>query len=132
MERLLVNSTSCVPAFVQLGAVAALTGPMDAVDDMVSEFSLRRKLLIDGLNALPGVSCAAPSGAFYAFPNVSGTGFSGEDLATRLLETAGVATVPGSAFGREASAHLRLSYANSRENLGLALQRIGALLEHAV
>ena len=71
----------------------------------------------------------APAGAFYAFPNVSGTGFSGEDLATRLLEDAGVATVPGSAFGREASAHLRLSYANSRENLRLALQRIETLLE---
>ncbi len=131
VERLLVNSTSCVPAFVQLGAVAALTGPMDAVNDMVTEFALRRDLLIDGLNALPGVSCVAPAGAFYAFPNVSGTGFSGEDLATRLLEDAGVATVPGSAFGREASAHLRLSYANSRENLRLALQRIETLLEGA-
>ncbi len=128
IERLLVNSTSCVPAFVQLGAVAALTGPMDAVHDMVTEFSLRRELLIDGLNALPGVSCAAPSGAFYAFPNVSGTGFAGEHLATRLLEEAGVATVPGSAFGRQASAHLRLSYANSQANLRLALQRIENLL----
>jgi aspartate/methionine/tyrosine aminotransferase len=131
LVRFFVNSTSCVPPFVQLGGVAALEGPMDAVDAMMAEFRARRALVVEGLNALPGVSCRMPRGAFYAFPNVSGTGFEADDLARRLLDEAGVAVLAGSAFGRVGVGNLRLSYANSRENLARALERIGAFLEEA-
>ena len=131
LVRFFVNSTSCVPPFVQLGGVAALEGPMDAVDAMMAEFRARRALVVEGLNALPGVSCRMPRGAFYAFPNVSGTGFEADELARRLLEEAGVAVLAGSAFGRVGVGNLRLSYANSRENLARALERIGSFLEEA-
>ena len=128
--RFFVNSTSCVPPFVQLAGVAALTGPHDAVDDMVAEFRRRRDLVVAGLNSLPGVSSRTPKGAFYAFPNVSGVPIPADDLAARLLEEAGVAVLAGSAFGRVgASRHLRLSYANSVENLELALDRMRGFLE---
>jgi aspartate/methionine/tyrosine aminotransferase len=128
LTRFFVNSTSCVPPFVQLAGVAALTGPQDAVDAMVAEFAVRRELVVSGLNALPGVSCLSPRGAFYVFPNVSGVPLSAESLADRLLEEAGVAVLAGTAFGAEGADHLRLSYANSQANLGRALERMGEFL----
>jgi aspartate aminotransferase len=131
LTRFVVNSTSCVPPFVQLAGVAALEGPMDAVEAMMAEFRARRALVVEGLNELPGVSCRMPRGAFYAFPNVSGTVFGADELARRLLDEAGVAVLAGSAFGRVGADNLRLSYANSRENLARALERIGAFLESA-
>lgn len=128
LTRFFVNSTSCVPPFIQHAGIAALQGPQDEASAMLEEFRARRDLLIAGLNDLPGVSCRTPRGAFYAFPNVSGLPISAERLATRLLEEAGVAVLAGSAFGAAGAEHLRLSYANSRVNLTEALQRIRALL----
>jgi aspartate/methionine/tyrosine aminotransferase len=129
LTRFFVNSTSCVPPFVQLAGVAALTGPQDAVEAMVAEFATRRELVVSGLNALPGVSCLSPRGAFYVFPNVAGVPLSAEVLADRLLEEAGVAALAGTAFGAAGADHLRLSYANSQLNLGRALERMGEFLE---
>ncbi|MDQ2896647.1 MAG: pyridoxal phosphate-dependent aminotransferase [Actinomycetota bacterium] len=128
LTRFFVNSTSCVPPFIQHAGIAALQGPQTQADEMLEEFRARRDLLIAGLNDLPGVSCRTPHGAFYAFPNVSALPITAERLATRLLEEAGVAVLAGSAFGAAGAEHLRLSYANSRVNLTVALQRIRALL----
>jgi aspartate aminotransferase len=129
LVRFFVNSTSCVPPFVQLAGVAALTGPQDEPHAMVEEFRGRRELVVSGLNELPGVTCRVPRGAFYAFPNVSAVPLETEELADRLLQEAGVAVLAGSAFGRYGQDNLRISYANSRENLALALERMGAFLE---
>jgi aspartate/methionine/tyrosine aminotransferase len=128
LVRFFVNSTSCVPPFVQLAGVAALTGPQHDPQAMVEEFRYRRTLIVDGLNSLPGVTCVRPRGAFYAFPNVSGIPLPPEQLAERLLEEAGVAVLAGSAFGQVGKDNLRLSYANSQENLGRAIERIRAFL----
>ncbi|HEY7623220.1 MAG TPA: pyridoxal phosphate-dependent aminotransferase [Solirubrobacteraceae bacterium] len=128
LTRFFVNSTSCVPPFVQLAGVAALTGPQDAVTAMVAEFSARRDLVVAGLNELPDVSCRSPRGAFYVFPNVADVPISAEALADRLLEEAGVAVLAGTAFGAEGAGHLRLSYANSQENLARALERFSGFL----
>jgi aspartate aminotransferase len=128
LTRFFVNSTSCVPPFVQYAGVAALTGPQDAVDAMVAEFAERRELVVAGLNALPGVSCLSPRGAFYVFPNVADVPIGAEELADRLLEEAGVAVLAGTAFGAAGADHLRLSYANSQANLGQALERMGEFL----
>jgi len=129
LTRFFVNSTSCVPPFVQLAGVAALSGPQDEPRAMVEEFRARRDLIVTGLNELPGVSCRTPRGAFYAFPNVSEVSIETEELADRLLEEAGVAVLAGSAFGRVGKGNLRLSYANSRENLARAVDRMRGLLE---
>jgi aspartate aminotransferase len=123
--RLLINSVSNVSNFSQYGAVEALRGPQDEVDAMVREFRARRDLVVDGLNAIPGISCLRPSGAFYVFPEVSGTGLSGADLAHRLLYEAGVSTLAGTAFGGVGINHIRLSYATSQANIRKALERIG-------
>jgi aspartate/methionine/tyrosine aminotransferase len=128
LTRFFINSTSCVPPFVQRAGIAALTGPQDDVAAMVAEFATRRDLVVAGLNALPGVSCLRPSGAFYVFPNVTDVPLTAEDLADRLLEEAGVALLAGSAFGAEGADHLRLSYANSRANLTLAIERMHGFL----
>jgi aspartate aminotransferase len=128
LTRFFINSTSCVPPFVQRAAIAALTGPTDAVDEMVATFRARRDVVVARLNALPGVSCATPQGAFYAFCDVSGTGFSGADLAERLLVEQGVAVLAGSAFGEHADDHLRISYAAALPRLETGLQRFGELL----
>ncbi len=122
--RLLINSVSCVSTFEQDGAVEALTGPQDAVDAMVAEFHARRDLVVDGLNAIPGVSCLRPAGAFYVFPDIAGTGLSGAELANRLLYEAGVSTLAGTAFGGVGVDHIRLSYANSQDNIRKALDRM--------
>ena len=128
LTRFFVNSTSCVPPFIQLAGVAALTGPQDGPLAMVEEFHRRRDLVVDGLNALPGVTCRRPRGAFYVVPNVAGTGIPADDLARRLLDEAGVAVLAGSAFGTVGKHNLRLSYANSQENLHEALRRMKEFL----
>lgn len=124
LTRFLVNSTSCVPPFVQDAGVAALEGPQDEVEAMVAEFRRRRDVVVARLDAMPGVSCRLPAGAFYAFPNVAGVPVGAEALATRLLEEAGVAVLAGSSFGPGGADHLRISYANSVPNLERGLERI--------
>jgi aspartate aminotransferase len=126
---LIINTISCAPTFVQMGAVEAMTGPQDPIDAMVAEFRVRRDLVVDGLNAIPGVRCLSPHGAFYVFPDISGTGLSGSELADKLLHEAGVCVLAGTAFGHTGTGHIRISYANSRENLAEALTRIGRLVE---
>ncbi len=128
LTRFFINSTSCVPPFVQRAAVAALTGPMDDVETMVATFRTRRDAVVDGLNALPGVVCRSPEGAFYAFCDVSGTGSSGAQLAERLLVEQGVAVLAGSAFGEHAEHHLRISYAAALPRIETGLRRFGELL----
>jgi aspartate aminotransferase len=128
LTRFFINCTSCVPPFIQLAGIAALTGPRTDVDAMVSQFHRRRDLIVAGLNDLPGVSCRVPKGAFYAFPNVSGVPLGADDLASRLLEEVGVALLAGSAFGRVGVQNLRVSYANSEANLERALARIREFL----
>ncbi|HET9344591.1 MAG TPA: pyridoxal phosphate-dependent aminotransferase, partial [Candidatus Limnocylindrales bacterium] len=130
--QLIINSISCAPTFAQVGAVEALRGPQGPVDDMVVEFRARRDLIVDGLNAIPGIRCLRPTGAFYAFPDVSGTGLTGAELADRLLQEAGVCVLAGTAFGGVGRDHVRVSYANSRENLALALERIRAFVDPLV
>jgi len=131
VNRLMVNSNSCTASFTQRAALAALTGPQDDADRMVAEFRRRRDAFCDALNALPGLRCARPQGAFYAFPNIRDTGFSSGELADRLLEEAGVACLSGTAFGAFGEGYLRFSYANSYENLMEALERIAAFLKQA-
>jgi aspartate aminotransferase len=128
VRKLAVNSYSCVNAPAQYAGLAALTGPQDAVAAMVAEFDKRRRIVTDGLNALPGVSAATPKGAFYAFPNISRTGWKAKKLASALLEEAGVATIGGPDFGIHGEGYLRLSYANSAENIRRALGRIAEFL----
>jgi aspartate/methionine/tyrosine aminotransferase len=130
-SRLIINTVSCTSSFSQMAAVEALTGPQDSVDAMVEEFRARRSLVVEGLNRIPGFSCRMPQGAFYAFPNVSGTGLTGAEVTERLLLEAGVSVLAGTAFGDVAVNHIRVSYANSRENLSLALERIGDLVAAA-
>jgi aspartate/methionine/tyrosine aminotransferase len=129
LERFIVNSTSCVPPFVQLAAVAALRGPAEPVERMVGELRERCRLVTEGLDALPGISCAMPGGAFYAFPDVRGVPLAAERLAALLLEEAGVAVLAGSAFGAGGAGHLRLSCAAGRERLAEAVARVGATLD---
>jgi aspartate aminotransferase len=129
ITRFFINSTSCVPPFVQHAGIAALTGPQEPVHAMLEEFRSRRDLVVEGLNALPGVSCRLPRGAFYVFPSVAGAGLPAPDLADRLLEEAGVALLSGTAFGRVGKDNLRLSYANSQENIERALDRMRELLD---
>jgi aspartate/methionine/tyrosine aminotransferase len=124
--RLVINSVSCTSAFSQYAAIAALTGPTEPVDAMVSEFRMRRDIVVAGLNKIPGVSCVEPGGAFYVFPNVTGLGVPTKELAATLLDEAGVACLSGTAFGRYGEGYLRLSYANSVENLQAALEIIAA------
>lgn len=128
VTRLAINSVSCTSAFSQYAAIAALEGPQDGVADMVAEFRRRRDVIVAGLNAIPGVSCVVPDGAFYAFPNVHGTGMPAAQLAERLLNEAGVACLPGTAFGGWGEGFLRLSYANSVANIEAALDAMKALL----
>ncbi|HEX6520727.1 MAG TPA: pyridoxal phosphate-dependent aminotransferase [Streptosporangiaceae bacterium] len=135
VTRLAINSVSCTSAFSQYAAIAALEGPWDPVTEMVAEFRRRRDVIVAGLNSLPGVSCVEPQGAFYAFPNITGTGLTSADLASRLLAEAppgqsglGVAALSGPAFGPAGEGFLRFSYANSVENIQAALEAIRVLL----
>jgi len=124
MTALVNNSNSCTATFVQMAGEAALTGPQDDVQAMLAEFRARREVVVDGLNTIPGVTCARPAGAFYAFPRLDYGGLSSVQLADQLLEQAGVVTIPGTGFGAGGEFHLRLSYANSRENLREGLRRM--------
>jgi aspartate aminotransferase len=127
-RKLAVNSYSCVNASAQFAGIEALKGPQDSVGAMRAEFDRRRKAVTAGLNRLPGVSAVTPKGAFYAFPNVSRTGWKAKPLASALLQDAGVATIGGPDFGVYGEGYLRLSYANSLENIERALERIGDYL----
>jgi aspartate aminotransferase len=127
-RKLAVNLHSCVNASAQYAGLAALKGPQDEVARMVAEFDRRRKVVVDGLNQLPGISCATPKGAFYAFPNVKRTGWKAKALASSLLEDAGVAVIGGPDFGILGEGYLRVSYANSTENILKALARMGEFL----
>jgi aspartate/methionine/tyrosine aminotransferase len=128
VAKLQVNSNSCTSAATQHAGLAALSGPQDAVEGMLAEFRARRDLIVAGLNELPGIECITPQGAFYAFPRITGAGRPADELADLLLEEAGVASLSGTAFGRHGEGHLRLSYANSRENISRALGRMGEVL----
>ncbi len=128
VTRLMVNSASCTATFVQLAGLAALQGDQSPVARMVAEFKRRRDLIVDGLNKLPGVSCRSPRGAFYVFPNVSALRRPAGEIADLLLQEAGVAVLPGTAFGQHGEGYLRLSYANSEANLKKALERMEPVL----
>jgi aspartate/methionine/tyrosine aminotransferase len=128
VRKLAVNCWSCVNAPSQYAGIAAIDGPQDEVAAMMRAFDRRRRLVVEGLNTLPGTSCIAPKGAFYAFPNISGTGWAAKKLATALLEQAGVALIGGPDFGVLGEGYMRLSYANSEENILRALERIGDFL----
>ncbi len=127
-RKLAVNSYSCVNAAAQWAGLAALTGPQDSIAKMAAEFDRRRQIVVAGLNKLPGISCATPKGAFYAFPNITRTGWKAKPLASSLLEDVGVAVVGGPDFGILGEGYLRLSYANSAENIVKALERMGEFL----
>ena len=123
-----VNNHSCVNAAIQYGAIAALDGPEDALNNMMEEFSLRRKLIVDGLRSLKGVECSLPRGTFFAFPNVKGTGISGEEFTRKCLQEAGVAIIPGTAFGKFSIDHVRFNFGISAANITKALEKIDKIL----
>jgi aspartate/methionine/tyrosine aminotransferase len=126
VNKLMVNSNSCTSSFTQRAGIAALQGPQTDADHMVKEFRRRRDAFCDGLNEIPGFRCARPEGAFYAFPNITGTGKASKQLADELLAEAGVACLSGTSFGEYGEGYLRFSYANSYENLMEAVRRIRA------
>jgi aspartate/methionine/tyrosine aminotransferase len=125
---LLTHSTGCTATFTQIAGVEALTGPQDQVEAVRQTYQRRRDLLVDGLNAIPGISCRVPQGAFYTFPNIKSFGLSSEELADFLLNQAGVAVLPGTAFGKYGAGYLRVCYANSAERIELALARTAEAL----
>jgi aspartate/methionine/tyrosine aminotransferase len=125
VTRLMTNCNSCTNIFVQIAGMKAIAGPRDETKKMVSEFRRRRDVIVDGLNAIPGVSCKRPKGAFYVFPNVRGVPMDSGELARELLDSAGVAALSGTAFGALGDGYLRFSYANSVENIRKGLDRIG-------
>ena len=127
-NRLAVNCHSCVNAAAQYAGIAALTGPQHPVEEMVAAFDQRRQVVMHEITSVPGLSCVEPAGAFYAFPNITATGLSAKQVETGLLEEAGVATIAGTSFGRHGEGYIRLSYANSVENIRDAMSRIGAWL----
>ena len=128
MDLLLTHSVGSTAHFTQIAGLEAITGPQDMVDVMVAEYQRRREVIVDGLNNLPGFNCRKPKGAFYAFPNITGTGKGSKELANLILEEAGVALLPGNSFGKFGEGYLRLSYANSIENIQKGLERIKAVL----
>jgi aspartate/methionine/tyrosine aminotransferase len=125
---LMINSNSCTAAATQWAGVEALRGPQESVTAMAAAFAARRRLIVEGLNAIPGVSCVYPRGAFYAFPNITGTGMRSKACADYMLNEAGVACLSGASFGPHGEGYLRLSYANSEENIRLALTRMSQAL----
>ncbi len=126
--RLAVNSVSCAASFTQKAAVAALEGPRDEVEAMVAEFGIRRRLIADGLRSIPGVNCPEPEGAFYAFPSIKGTGLTSIEFETKAMNEAGVALLSGSAFGEYGEGYVRLSYANSQENIQKAISQLDKMV----
>jgi aspartate/methionine/tyrosine aminotransferase len=131
LDQLMINSSSCAAAFTQMAAIEALSGPESehAVHRMVKVFERRRDLVVDGLNAIPGVRCAKPQGSFYAFPNIQGTGFDERELADRLLTEAGVAVLPGTAFGAAGKGYIRLAYTQSEDELKRGLKLISDFIK---
>jgi len=128
ITKLMVNSNSCTNTMVQKACIEALTGPQDEVDKMVVEFDKRRKIIVEGLNSIKGFNCTTPDGAFYAFPRISDTGYTSKELADKLLYEAGVACLAGTSFGKFGEGFLRISYANSVENINEAIKRIKSVL----
>jgi aspartate/methionine/tyrosine aminotransferase len=128
VAQLAINCNSCTATFTQKAGIAALTGNQSLVESMVREFRARRDVIVNGLNAIPGISCLKPKGAFYVFPNIQETGYSSANLQTLLLEEAGVASLSGTAFGQFGEGYLRFSYANSIANIEKALVRIKRVL----
>ena len=124
-----VNNHSCVNTAAQYGAIAALDGPEDHLNNMMKEFTVRRKLIVDGLRSLKGVECSLPGGSFFVFPNVKGTGMNGEEFTEKCLQEAGVAAIPGTAFGKFAINHVRFNFATSRENISKAIEKIDKILK---
>ncbi len=124
ISRLITNSVSCTPAATQIAVIEAMNGPQEPSYEMVAEFKKRRDIIVNGLNRIPGISCPMPKGAFYAFPNIEGTGMTSREFADRLLDDYGVASLAGEAFGRYGNGCVRFSFANSAENLERALDRI--------
>ena len=124
-----VNNHSCVNTPAQYGAIAALNGPEDHLNDMMEEFTARRKLVVDGLKSLNGVKCSLPGGSFFVFPNIKDTGMNGEEFTKRCLEEAGVAVISGTAFGKFATDNVRLNFATSRENISKAIEKIDKILK---
>jgi aspartate/methionine/tyrosine aminotransferase len=131
VSKLMVNSVSCTSVAVQRAGFEALTGPQDDVKEMIAAFRRRREIMVDGLNAIPNISCRKPKGAFYVFPNITQTGLTSKQFADHLLQEHGVAAIAGPSFGAYGEGYLRLSYANSEENLKKALDRIAAAVESA-
>ena len=129
ISRLVTNSVSCTSSFSQQAAIAALDAPQDSVKEMVKEFKRRRDVVVDGLNSIDGIVCQVPKGAFYAFPNIRGTGLTSRELADRLLSEAGVALLSGTAFGQFGDGYLRLSFANSLENINEGIRRIATFID---
>ena len=128
VAKLQTNAVSCTATFTQMAGAKALRGDHSGVHAMVAEFKRRRDAIVDGLREIPGFKCPRPQGAFYVFPNITGTGFPAKPLADRLLDEGGVACLSGTAFGEWGEGHLRFSYANSLENIQEALRRIRACL----
>jgi len=128
VTRLMTNSVSCTSAFSQVTAMAALASSQESVTSMVAEFKTRRDLLVNGLNELPGISCPMPKGAFYAFPNISRTGRTSQEFEESLLKDAGVSVLAGTSFGAFGEGYVRISFANSQENIREALRRMGGWL----
>ena len=128
VNKLLINSVSCVNAAAQFAGIAALDGPDDSINEMMEKFTARRDLIHAGLNDLPGVECSLPGGAFYAFPNVKGTGMSGSEFCKKAMHEAGVAIVPGTAFGKTCNDYVRFSFAASRDNISKAIENIKKML----
>jgi len=128
MAKVVANTASCTATFTQIAGIEALTGPQDDVETMRQEFLARREIIVDGLNAIPGVTCRRPHGAFYVFPNVKSFNRSSQEIADHLLYNAGVACLAGSSFGSFGEGYLRFSYATSRENIAIALGRIRTAL----
>ena len=128
VTRLMTNSNSCTASFTQRAALEALHGPQESVTRMVEEFRRRRAAIVEGLNRIPGFRCTSPGGAFYAFPNITGTGISSGELADRLLDEAGVAALSGTAFGKYGEGYLRFSYATSLANIEEALRRVDVVV----
>jgi len=129
VHKFCVNNHSCVNTAAQYGAIAAMDGPEDHLNDMMNEFTIRRKLILDGLRSLKGVECGLPGGSFFVFPNVKGTRMSGEEFTEKCLQEAGVAMVPGTAFGKFATDHVRFNFATSRENISKAIEKIDKILK---
>ena len=128
VNKLLINSVSCVNAAAQFAGIAALDGPDDSIHLMMEKFTQRRKLIHEGLNSLPGIECSLPGGAFYAFPKVIGTGMDGSEFCKRAMHEAGVAIVPGTAFGKTSKDYARFSFAASQDNISNALENIKKML----